>query len=459
MNTYKQIRDSQYITFHSDVTQEWEYRAIQLKKLKNILLENQIQIFEALKKDLNKGEFESITSELLIIIEEINFFLKNGKKWCKPRKMMRSTTNFDGQGEVVNKPLGLVLIISPWNYPLQLSLVPLIGAIGSGNCAMIKLSEFTPNISKLITEMINTNFDSGYIYVAEGGVEETQELLDLEFDKIFFTGSSKVGKIVMEKAAKFLTPVALELGGKSPTIIDKNLSQKQLKDSIKRILWGKFLNGGQTCIAPDYILIHKDMEQEFIKLVPNVLKEFNKEKPLHKSVNLKHYTRLKNLLNDGEIVIGGNVDDEKLSIELTMIEPKNLDTELMKEEIFGSILPIITYSSIEEIKMLITKICAYPLAMYIFSTDHIFIDYFLKGIQFGGASVNDTISQILVHNTPFGGVRTSGMGNYQGYYSFECFSKLTTIFKKGFLFELPFRYPPYKKNINLIRGLLKKAFK
>lgn len=454
--TIKQIRDAQYEYYHMGHTQDWAFRVSQLKKLKKVLIDNQERIFAALKMDLNKDEFEAIASELLMIIEEINLFIKKGKKWGKTKKIARTFTNMDGQGELMIKSLGLVLIISPWNYPLQLSLLPLIGAIGAGNCAIIKPSEFTPNVSALLLELINNNFDQSYIAVVEGAIEETSELLDLEFDKIFFTGSPQVGTIVMKKAAQFLTPVVLELGGKSPTIIDK-MPHKLLKQSIKRILWGKFLNGGQTCIAPDYILLHKDMENDFNDLIKEVIQEFNTEKSMHTIINEKHFTRLKSYLTEGEILIGGKTDDSTHSMELTLIKLDKLSVPLMQNEIFGPILPIMTYSHPKEAEQIIKTICPYPLALYVFSTNMTFVDFFLKGTQFGGACVNDTISQILIQDLPFGGIRTSGMGHYHGYYSYECFSQLTPIFRKSFLFELPFRYPPYSKGIKMLKSLLKKA--
>ena len=457
MSLIKKIRDSQFQTFQTGQTKYWEFRKTQLKKLKSLLIQHHDEIILALANDLGKSEFESISTEILLILEEINTFLKHGKEWSKTKKVARNTITLDGQGEIVMNPFGLALIISPWNYPLQLSLVPLVAAIGAGNCVMLKPSRDTPHTSAIMAKIINNNFDSSYMAVVYDDVN-TQELLELEFDKIFFTGSPKVGTIIMEKAAQNLTDVTLELGGKSPAIID-NLSTTNLKKSLKRIIWGKFLNSGQTCICPDYILLNKELESKVAKLLPEIMKDFIAEKPQCKIINKKNYDRMMHYLKDCEIIFGGKSSEENLSMELTFVKVSSLDVPVIQEEIFGPILPIITYTDIKDARRLINKICPYPLAMYIFSDNKEFTSYFLNNISFGGACVNDTISHILVHDLPFGGVRTSGIGSYHGKHGFLCFSRQTSIFRKGFAFEIPFRYPPYSKNLTMIKKILKKAMK
>lgn len=440
--------------YNSGKTKSWAFRRSQLLKLKNLLLNSQEELIEAVKKDLRKSEFEILSSELMILLGEINIFLKKGSQWGKTKKVNRSLTTLDGQGEIQYHPYGVVLIISPWNYPIQLALLPLIGAIGTGNCAIIKPSEITPHCSAYITKLINSHFDESYLKVIEGEVSITQELLSLDFDKIFFTGSPQIGKIIMEKAAQHLTPVTLELGGKSPVIIDR-LSQEDLKKGLKRIIWGKFLNSGQTCIAPDYILIHQNDLDILQNILPEVMQEYLNERITNPIINQKHYDRLKSYLSQGQIIFGGKTDDNLLNIELTFIKTDDLNIPLMKDEIFGPIMPIVLYQNKEEALQITRTICSHPLAIYIFTKNKAFENYFLNNISFGGASVNDTISQILIHDLPFGGVRSSGMGSYHGQASFECFSRQSSIFRKGFNWELPFRYPPYNKSIKILKIILK----
>ena len=336
--------------------------------------------------------------------------------------------------------------MSPWNYPFNLSLFPLVGSIASGNCVVLKPSSITKNTSLIIQKIIKEAFDESHVATVLGTREATDELLSYKFDKIFFTGSEYVGKIVLEKASKTLTPCVLELGGKSPVIID-NMKEEYIEKSLKRIIWGKFLNSGQTCISPDYIIADILLKDKIPTIFKKVIKLFEEEKKLHKIVNKKHYDRLCSYLKQGRIIHGGEYDDESMSISMTLIEPKNIEQILMKEEIFGPVLPILYFNKKEEIIELVNNICENPLSLYVFSARNIFTSYITDNLKYGGACINDTITHILNHNLAFGGVGSSGMGTYHGHESFKCFSRMVSISKKKFIKDIPIKYPPYKKRI------------
>ncbi|MGL4560923.1 MAG: aldehyde dehydrogenase family protein [Brevinema sp.] len=455
MNTFMELKKKQEHFFQTGATQSLIFRKTQLQKLKSLLYSYFDELIDALKKDLDKSEFESIASELYMVVDEIDCFCKNLSKWNKPKKVRKAFFTFDSTGTVLPKPLGTSLIIAPWNYPVQLTMSPLVGAIGGGNCAIIKPAAATPNVSAVIEKMINTHFDEKYIKVVTGNRQVISELLDLEFDKIFLTGSLSLGKIVMEKTAKYITDVTLELGGKSPVIVDE-LSKKDLKTALRRIIWGKSLNGGQTCIAPDYLLLPATMEANFLSLFQEIVQEFVHEKKSYRIVNKSQYDRLKAYMDNGEILFGGNTDDETLSMELTIMKINDLDVPILKDEIFGPILPIIFYDQKQDVLNMIRDICQFPLALYIFTNNKSFSTYFTNAISFGGACINDTISHILNHDLPFGGVRTSGVGTYHGYASFECFTKKTAILSKSLMFEFPFRYPAYKHRAHFIKSIFMK---
>ena len=451
----KEIRDKQREYFKRGNTLDYSFRIMQLKKLKNMVIEYEQEFINALKEDLDKSEFEAIASELYMVLEEINMFLKNLKKWMKIRKVKKNLLTIDAKTTVISKPYGVSLIISPWNYPLQLTLLPVVGAIGGGNTIIIAPSQLTPKFYDVLRKAINSTFDEEYCTVIDKSIMP-EETTKIEYDKIFFTGSPRVGKLIMESASKYLTSVTLELGGKSPVIVNDT---KNMKRAIKRILWGKFLNSGQTCISPDYLLVKETLKEEFLKIFKSEIEIYKKERRLNKIVNQNHYNRLKSYLSGGNIIYGGECDDENISIETTLIEPFNIDVALMQEEIFGPIFPIIYYNSKEDARDIIERICNRPLAMYIFSTDEEFISYFLDSIHFGGASVNDTITHILNPNAPFGGVANSGIGQYHGFDSFKSFSKDTTVLRKGYGFEINVKYPPYDKHLKGLKGLYNKLKK
>ena len=446
-----ELRNKQKEFFKSSKTMSYNFRIEQLKKLKSMLIKYEKDFIDALYQDMQKCEFEAIASEFYMVIEEINLFIKNLRKWMHHKKVKKNMITMDAKTMVINKPFGVSLIISPWNYPVQLTFLPLIGAIGAGNTAIIAPSQLTPKVYDVIYDSIKNTFDEEYIAVIDKTVPP-ESTTTIEYDKIFFTGSPRVGKIIMSNASKFLTSVTLELGGKSPVIID-DINGNNFNKAVKRIIWGKFLNSGQTCISPDYILLREDLKEKFLTAFSKEIEVFNKERKLHRIINENHYKRIKSYLNDGKIIYGGEYDDNNLSISISLVEPKDLETNIIKDEIFGSVFPILYYKTKEEARELIEKICSTPLAMYIFSEDLAFNYYFIEKISYGCCAVNDTISQILNPHAPFGGIANSGIGQYHGYDSFKCFSKETTILNKGYNFELTTKYPPYDKNIKSLKFL------
>lgn len=455
MNAQK-ILEQQKTYFKSGATKSVEFRIHQLKTLKKLLVEHEEELNLAIYNDFKKSEFETYATEIGIIHKEINFAIKNVKKWAKPKRVSTSLINFPSTNFTVAEPRGSVLIIAPWNYPYHLSLVPLIGAIAAGNTAVIKPSEVTTNCSAALSRIIGKWFKEAYIVVVEGGVEAGQNLLAQKFDYIFFTGSTRVGKIVMEAAAKNLTPVTLELGGKSPCIID---STADLKTSAKRIVWGKFLNGGQTCIAPDYLLVQEDVKAEFMKLLKETILSFYdvnaKLSPdFPRIVNDFHFNRLTELLECGEVYFGGKTDSSQRYIEPTILEDVTLEDKVMQSEIFGPILPVLSFKTIPDVVDIVNNLPK-PMALYLFTKSSDVEELILKYCSFGGGAVNDVVSQIANHHLPFGGVGNSGFGSYHGNKSFKTFSHQKSILKKPFWLDIPVRYPPYKGKLKWLRRFLK----
>ncbi len=456
MNITKAITNQRNY-YNSKKTLSYESRLNALKTLKKAILDNKDELLGALKDDLNKSYNEGYMTEVGIVLKEIGYMEKKLKKLMKYRKVKTHLTDFPAKSFIVPHPYGNVLIISPWNYPVNLSLTPLIGALAAGNTAIIKPSEFSVNTSNVIEKIINDSFDDGLVKVIKGGISVNQELLDNKFNYIFFTGSTNVGRIVMEKASKHLTPVSLELGGKSPVIVGKKAN---IKIAAKRIAFGKFLNSGQTCIAPDYLLIQESIRDEFIIELKKAIKEYYTETPLKSDdytsiINDKHFDRLSNYLTDGEIIYGGVTDKHSRKISPTLIIPENNEISVMKEEIFGPILPIITFNEIEEAIDFINK-RNHPLALYLFTESKTVQEKFLKECQFGGGCINDTIVHIASDYLPFGGVGSSGMGHYHGASSFETFSHYKSILKKATWFDLSIRYAPFTdKKANIINKFLK----
>lgn len=424
-----------------------------LNKLKSVINNNHGNICRALKADLGKSEFESFISEIDFTIHEINFTVKRIKKWSKPEKVKSSLTFFPVKSYIYSEPYGTVLILAPWNYPFQLLMAPLIGAIAAGNTVILKPSEVSSATSNLVANLINENFDSRLIRIIEGAIPETTELLDQKFDYIFYTGSGNVGKIVLEKAAKFLTPVTLELGGKSPCLV----YSENLDLSAKRIMWGKFFNAGQTCVAPDYVLISSKDKLQFIESCKRWLEifygnEIKSSQDYGRIINEKHFKRLEKYLGDCKILAGGECDLQTKYIEPTIVSA-SLQDPIMQEEIFGPILPIIEVDGLGEAIEFVNSMDK-PLASYAFLDDENQKRRVISEISSGGMVINDTIIHLSNERLPFGGVGASGMGSYHGKFSFDLFSHKKSVMKRSFFLENNLRYPPYENKLWLIRKIM-----
>lgn len=444
--------------FSTGKTIDIKYRIQNLKKLKNIIKDNEDKILEALKKDLGKSGFEAYATEIGIVYNDINFHIKNIRKWAKSEKRKSPIIYYPSKSYVYKEPYGVTLIIGPFNYPFQLVISPLIGAISAGNTAIIKPSENTKNISLLLEKIINENFNESYLKVVNplGGKEVVSTLLDLSFDYIFFTGSVKVGKIVLERSAKHLTPVTLELGGKSPCIVDEDA---KLNLAAKRIVWGKFLNAGQTCVAPDYLCVHKSVAEKLLKLmVDEIHKQFGDNIRLSEDypriVNKSSLERLMSYLMDGKIYFGGNIDKDDLYMEPTIITKPKLESPLMTDEIFGPVLPVLVYEDLSKVVEFINN-REKPLALYYFSENKKKIKYILRATVSGGVTINDTIIHVANSNLPFGGVGNSGVGKYHGRESFETFTHNRAVMHRGTFVEFNVRFAPYKNKLKLVKKIMK----
>ncbi|ACB52028.1 aldehyde dehydrogenase [Crocosphaera subtropica ATCC 51142] len=449
------ILKEQYKYFLLGKTQNLEFRQQQLKQLKQLIINHENEIVEALNQDLGKCHFESYLTEIRIIKKEIDHTIKTLRKWMKPRYVSTPIEQFPATAFIQPQPKGVVLIISPWNYPFSLAIMPLIGAIAAGNCAIIKPSELTPNTSNLIAKLINNHFDHNYLKVIEGSKETSQQLLKERFDHIFFTGSPSIGKIVMEAAAKYLTPVTLELGGKSPCIVDKNIN---IKETAKRLVWGKFLNAGQSCVAPDYLLVNHQIKCQLLEAIKQAIKEFYGDDPSQspdygRIINEHHFNRLCTLLPLENIMIGGKVIPEEKYISPTVIDNIFPDSPIMQDEIFGPILPVLGYGEIEEAIAFINE-RPKPLAIYLFSNDKKQQQMILENTLSGGVCINDTIMQYGVLTLPFGGIGKSGMGSYHGKASFDIFSHYKSVLKRSFWLETNLRFPPYQGKLKWLKRLL-----
>lgn len=453
---YSSLISKQKHFFLSGKTKEIDFRKEALHKLRGAIKNNEQQLIDALKADLNKSEFEAYTTEIGILLEEIRFTLKHLSSWVKPQKVKTPITHVGSTSYVYPEPYGVTLIISPWNYPFQLAVAPLIGAIAAGNCAIIKPSELTPITSQLLSSIISSIFPKEFVAVAEGDVETSQALLNENFDYIFFTGSVQVGKVIMEAAAKNLTPVTLELGGKSPCIVHEDAN---IKIAAKRIAWGKFMNAGQTCVAPDYLYVHKRIKEEFLLHFKEATEELYSEDPLRnpnftRIVSERHFNRLQSFLNNGTVTIGGNVNKARLTIEPTVLTNISWDDPIMQDEIFGPILPIMEYKQLSDV---IEGIHNHPnpLALYVFSENERIQKEVLNSISFGGGCINDTVYHLASPYLPFGGVGNSGIGSYHGKGSFDTFSHNKSVLKQTTKFDLPFRYPNIKDGLKKIKLFLK----
>ena len=439
--------------FKSGKTLSREFRIDALKSLKKAIIKWEKPLAEALWSDLHKSYEEAYLTELSIVLGEIDNHIKHLKKWMKPERKATPLKMFPSRSKVISEPLGCSLIISPWNYPVQLLLNPLVGAISAGCTAILKPSPYVENVSTVIEKMIAETFDEHYIAVVQGNRDVNSALLEQRYDIIFFTGSPSLGRKVMAAAAKNLTPVVLELGGKSPCIVD---SSADIATIARRIAWGKSLNAGQTCIAPDYLLVHKDIKSRLIDALKREFKELltkNPKKAKHfvRIVNDKAFGRLVGYLKGADVVFGGEYDKAERYISPTIVDNVSLDSPIMNEEIFGPIFPVVTFETTEEAVAFVTE-REKPLALYYFG-DKRSADYVLKHTSSGGACVNDTIMHIANENMPFGGVGNSGMSSYHGKESYNVFSHHRAVVTTTTLFDVPFRYMPYKM-FSLVKRLL-----
>lgn len=450
------IIENQRSFFEEGKTKEVDFRINQLEKLKKSIIKYEDEIIDALKKDLNKSSFETYVTEIGTVIQEINHTIKHIRKWVRPKRVGTPIAQFISTSKIYSDPYGVALIISPWNYPFQLTMAPLIGSIAGGNCAVLKLSPYSANTSKIIDKIIGETFDENYIKVVQGGREVNKELLNEKFDYIFFTGGVSMGKIVMKAASKYLTPVTLELGGKSPCIIDETAN---LDLAAKRIIWGKLLNSGQTCIAPDYLLVHKSVKKQLIDKMKDYILKFYGNIPINspdypKIINLKHFNRLLGLIREEDVIFGGDYNEKTHQINPTILDNITWESKVMEEEIFGPIIPILEFENFNNIIDEINK-RPKPLALYLFTTSKEREKNVLKNISFGGGCINDTIVHVASTNMPFGGVGNSGMGGYHGKHTFDSFTHKKSVLKKSNLLDIPVRYAPFDGKLNLIKKIMK----
>lgn len=444
--------------FNTQQTKDISFRKEQLKKLSKAIKSYESDILEALYTDLGKNKVEAYATEIGITLKSIKNARKELKNWTKTKNVDTPLYLFPTKSYIKKEPYGTVLIIAPFNYPFQLVFEPLIGAIAAGNTAIIKPSELTPNVARVIKRLINETFDANYIEVIEGGIEETQTLIHLPFDYVFFTGSENVGKIVYQAASENLVPVTLEMGGKSPVIVDETAN---IKVASERICFGKFTNAGQTCVAPDYILVHESVKDDLITALSKTLREFygqniQQSPDYGRIVNLKHYHCLTSLLNSAQmnIVFGGHSDEDERYIEPTLLDHVTSDSAIMQEEIFGPILPILTYQSLDEAIAFIHQ-RPKPLSLYLFSEDENATQRVINELSFGGGAINDTLMHLANPKLPFGGVGASGMGRYHGKYSFDTFTHEKSYIFKSTRLESGVHLPPYKGKFKYIKAFFK----
>lgn len=438
------IVNQQKSFFNSNATKEVNLRIETLKKLKLILKKNEDKLYTAIYDDFKKSKFETYLTELSLIYNELNDAIRNLKKWSKQKRVRTNLANFPAKSYIIPEPLGTILVISAWNYPYQIALIPAISAIAAGNTVVIKPSEIPNNTSKVLAQLINTNFDENHLTVIEGDVATTTELLQQKWDKIFFTGSTPVGKIIYKAAAENLTPVTLELGGKSPTFV---LADCNIKITAKRIVWAKFLNAGQTCIAPDYLLVEKRVETKLLEALKKEIEDFyphseNINENFVQIVNERNFNRLAQLIPTDKIYHGGEVNPENRSIAPTLLRNIGFEDHIMQDEIFGPILPIIAFENLEDVIKKV-KEKEKPLSLYIYSINKKVIKKILHEISFGGGAINESLVQTSNPNLPFGGVGASGIGNYHSKTGFDTFTHYKSILHKTSWLEANIKYTPF----------------
>lgn len=451
---YADILQQQKIFFNSHATKDLDFRKAQLQKLKKVVKCNEKLLYDAIYQDFGKSEFETFGTEISFIYKDIDYYLKNLKSFAKPKNVLTNIVNQLGSSKIVFEPLGNCLVIGAWNYPYQLTLTPVIAAIAAGNTCMIKPSELPENTMKAMAKLINENFDAQFLYVVEGGVEETTAILKLRFDKIFFTGSPRVGKIIYKAAAEHLTPVTLELGGKSPAFVTE---KADLQVAARRIVWGKFINAGQTCVAPDYLYVSENIKAKFLKILIEEIKKRNYTDNVDhycKIINERNFDRLEKMIDREKVVFGGETNREKRYISPTVLDHVTWDDAVMQEEIFGPILPILTYKNLETAMQTVVE-GEKPLSAYLFSNDAKEQELFTEKLSFGGGCINDTLMHLSNDRLPFGGVGNSGIGHYHGKFGFIAFSHQKAILKKSNYLEPELKYPPYSDaKLNILKKLL-----
>lgn len=450
------IFQNQVAYFNSGITLDVKERIANLKKLRTAILDNEQNIYDALKADLGKSKFESYATEIGYVLEEIRYHIAHLKRWAEPQYSTTPITNFPATSYTINEPLGTVLIIAPWNYPFQLIIAPLIGAISAGNTAILKPSEISANTSDLLEKLVNKTFDPGCIKVVVGDASTTKSLLKLDFDHIFFTGSPRVGKIIVQEAAKKMIPCTLELGGKSPCIVDKEVN---VKLAATRIIWGKLINAGQTCIAPDYLLVHSDIKDKLlIELKNAIIKAYGAEASISpdypRIISKAHMENLSSLIENTNVVYGGNYNVNEKYFEPTIVDNISVDMPIMKQEIFGPIIPIIAFDNLDD-AIKIVKSLPKPLALYYFSNCKQKQKKIVNNISAGGITINDVIMHFASNKLPFGGVGNSGAGKYHGKFSFDTFSNKKSVVLKSTWIDIPIRYAPFKNKLGIVKWLIR----
>lgn len=442
--------------FNTNQTKDVSFRIEQLKKIKKVVRENEELLFDAIYSDFKKSKFDTYLSEFSLFYDEINLSIKKVRKWSKRKRVFTGLANFPAKSYIIPEPLGTTLVIGAWNYPIQLSLVPAITAIAAGNTVVLKPSELPSKTSKVLAKIINENFPVNFFHVVEGGIPETTQLLDCVFDKIFFTGSIPVGKIVYQAAAKNLTPVTLELGGKSPAFV---FADCDIKITAKRLVWAKYFNAGQTCVAPDYVLVEKEIERSFLAALKSEIKKYYPNptevgENYVQIINDKNFDRLSGLITTDNVYFGGYVNKEERIISPTILQNTHFEDKVMKDEIFGPILPVIPFTNVDKVIEKVKK-GSKPLACYVYSKSRKNIDKILHKISFGGGAVNDSMMHLSNHNLPFGGVGFSGIGSYHGKSGFDAFTHYKSVLHKPFWLEAPIKYAPYSP---LKLKIIKKLF-
>jgi aldehyde dehydrogenase (NAD+) len=455
---FKEIFNQQVDFFNTQATQPIAFRIAQLKKLKQSILDHQSEVYAALYKDLRKSEYEAFGSEIGQVIKEIDFAIRNLPSWASPKRVSTPMMFFPSTSKLYRDSLGVVLIISPWNYPFFLSISPLVSAIAGGNTAFVKPSEEAAHTAVVVEKILSGIFESNYVHVVQGiGQEVIPPMMDdVRFDHVFFTGSSSVGQKIMEMAAKKLVPVTLELGGKSPCIVDQSAS---LDYTAKKIAWSKLMNAGQTCVAPDYVLVHRSVKDQLVsKLKENFKQMFgedpSKSEDFGRIINAKRFKSIAAYLTQGKLVAGGRHNEADLYIEPTILEDISLHDSVMQVEIFGPVLPVIAYDSNEEVVKWIEK-NPFPLALYVYAEDKNVHDYFISTVRFGGGAINNGIIHLANPHLPFGGVGPSGTGQYHGKFGFEAFTRPKAVLHSRSWFDVPLWYAPYKGKASILKKIFK----